>query len=122
MPSDILALVGMLVAMAAVLGLAYLFTRYVAARGLVGGMPSAPGRRMKVLDQLPLGKDQKLALVQAGERYFLLGVTPAGMTNLAELTAEEAALWSQTAEGGDQPHPPSFRDALLGQLKTRTKK
>lgn len=94
-----------------IVGLAYWFTRYVAARGFPGsGLGVRGADRLKVLAQLNLGKDETLLLVQAGERYFLLGATPAGITNLAEFTEEEAARWS--AEQEEQAPPPSFREAL----------
>ena len=60
-----------------VLVLAYLFTRYVAGRGQGGG-PSRLGKRMlTILDQVAVGKDQRLLLVRAGETYYLLGVQEA---------------------------------------------
>ncbi len=56
-----------------VLVLAYLFTRYVAGRGQGGG-PSRLGKRMlTILDQVAVGKDQRLLLVRAGETYYFLG-------------------------------------------------
>ena len=74
------------------------------------------GERFKVLTRLSLGREQSLALVQAGERYLLLGVTPSGVSLVAELTQEEAqALYASP----DQPAPPSFREALRTVLKQR---
>ena len=59
-----------------VLVLAYLFTRYVAGRGQGGG-PSRLGKRMlTILDQVAVGKDQRLLLVRAGETYYFLGAAP----------------------------------------------
>ena len=73
-----------------VLVLAYLFTRYVAGRGQGGG-PSRLGKRMlTILDQVAVGKDQRLLLVRAGETYYFLGVTQGSITCLEKLTAEEA--------------------------------
>ena len=63
-----------------VLVLAYLFTRYVAGRGQGGG-PSRLGKRMlTILDQVAVGKDQRLLLVRAGETYYFLGVTQGSIT------------------------------------------
>lgn len=65
-----------------VLVLAYLFTRYVAGRGQGGG-PSRLGKRMlTILDQVAVGKDQRLLLVRAGETYYFLGVTQGSITCL----------------------------------------
>lgn len=103
-----------------ILCLAYLFTKYVVGSGKLGGL--AAGRRvgnLQVLAQLALGKDQRLLLVKAGERYFLLGATPSGISNLAEFTQEEAAAWAETADQPDGSQTSSFREALQTVLKQR---
>lgn len=103
-----------------ILCLAYLFTKYVVGSGKLGGL--AAGKRMgnlQVLAQLALGKDQRLLLVKAGERYFLLGVTPSGISNLAEFTQEEAASWTETTDQPDGSQTSSFREALQTVLKQR---
>lgn len=103
-----------------ILCLAYLFTKYVVGSGKLGGL--AAGKRMgnlQVLAQLALGKDQRLLLVKAGERYFLLGATPSGISNLAEFTQEEAASWIETTDQPDGSQTSSFREALQTVLKQR---
>ena len=105
-----LALLWVAVCVVLILGLAYWFTRFVAARGLPGGFGASGSEQLQILARLSLGKDQMLAVVRAGERYFLLGITAAGISNLAEFTEEEAGSWAAAAEG--QPVPPSFREAL----------
>ena len=104
----------MLVCVVLIIGLAYWFTRYVAGRGALGAFSG--GRRMEVLDRLPLGRDQSVILARVGERYLLLGAGTAGVTLLAELTAEEAASWraAETAE-----ERPGFKDAFLTILKQK---
>ena len=113
----ILSLIWLLVCVLVIIALAYLFTRYVAGRSGLGGLGMAGGgERFKVLTRLSLGREQSLALVQAGERYLLLGVTPSGVSLVAELTQEEAqALYASS----DQPAPPSFGEALRTVLKQR---
>ena len=111
----------LLVSVLLVIGLAYWFTRYVAGRGLLG--PTQSGRRMEVLGQLALGRDQKLVLIQAGGRCLLLGVSSASITLLAELTEEEAAAWRETpegkTEGGTAPGAAGFREALQKMMEQR---
>lgn len=116
---EFLSLLGMLAAVSAILVLAYLFTRHVAGRGLGAFLPRGELQRMRILDQLPLGREQRLAVVQVGERVFLLGLTTAGITHLAELSAEEAALW-QAGENAAASAPPSFKEAFLQQLRKKT--
>lgn len=121
------ALMGMVAAVALVLCLAYFFTRYFAVKGLggIGGVRSW-GResKLRLLDRMPLGREQYLAVVQAGKTCFLLGVTGTQVTLLRELNAEEAALWLAEAEetpNGELSSPIHFQDALKEVLKQRKK-
>ena len=123
------SLLWMLVCVVLIVGRAYWVTRYVAGRGALGAFQG--GRRMEVLDRLPLGRDQsvilaqlplgreqKLLVAQAGERYFLLGVTASRIDLLAELTEEEAASWKkETAE-----ERPGFKEAFFTVLKQRERR
>ena len=105
-----LSLLWVLVCVVVILALAYWFTRYVAARGFPGVQGPKGPEQFRVLARLALGREESLALVRAGERYFLLGVTPSGISNLAEFTGEEAEGWLKAQEA--QPAPPSFREAV----------
>ena len=102
----------MIVCVVLIMGLAYWFTRYIAGRGAV----LRGGRRMEVLDRLPLGRDQSVILARVGERYLLLGTGTAGVTLLAELSAEEAASWEQPQAGGENP---GFKEAFLTMMKQK---
>ena len=108
----------MLVCVVLIIGLAYWFTKYVAGRGALGAFSG--GRRMEVLDRLPLGRDQNLILARVGERYLLLGAGTAGVTLLAELTEEEAVVWKppETAAG----EKPGFKEAFLTIMKQRERR
>lgn len=61
---------------------------------------------MRLLEQLAVGQDRRLLVVAIGERYFVLGSSPAGLQLIAELTEQEAAQFtpppqdSGTAGGG----------------------
>ena len=78
--------------------------------GHPGAQNFRESEQFKVLSRLALGREESLALVRAGERYFLLGITPTGISNLAEFSGEEAEGWLKTQES--QPAPPSFREAV----------
>lgn len=113
MPWDLLSLLGILLALLLVLAGCWLFTRW-AGTGLSGRLGVSPAQRqMKILERLPVGKDQALLAVQVGERYFLLGSSPSGCSLLCELTEEEGARWacppSHEALGGAQMN---FRDII----------
>ncbi len=100
-----------------IIGLAYWFTRFTAGRGAFGVFQG--GRRMEILDRLPLGRDQSVVLARVGERYLLLGTGTAGVTLLTELTAEEAASWKaiQPPEGN-----PGFREAFAAVMKQKRRR
>ena len=108
----------MLVCVVLIIGLAYWFTKYVAGRGALGAFSG--GRRMEILDRMPLGRDQSVVLARVGERYLLLGAGTAGVTLLAELTGEEAAAWKppETAEG----EKPGFKEAFLTMMKQKERR
>lgn len=115
-----LSLLWAVVCCVVVLGLAYWFTKFVVGRGKFGGMNMSGGTGgIEVLAQKPLGKDQRLLVVQAAGRYFLLGVTASQITCLAELTPEEVQVWcSKNADPAEQC-PPSFTEALQKVLKEK---
>ena len=102
-----------------ILALAYWFTRYVVGNMAMGRL--ARGRRMEVLEQVPVGKDQRLMLVKVGERLYLLGAAPGGFTNLGEIPRE--LLDQQQTDQPDIPPagglPESFAQALRRVLEQR---
>lgn len=104
----------MLVCVVLVIGLAFWATKFVASRGAMGAFSA--GRRMEILDRMPLGRDQSLVLARVGERYLLLGAGTAGITLLTEFTGEEAASWKppETAESR-----PGFKEAFIMAMKQR---
>lgn len=112
MPKDILSLLGVLAVLLLVLGGCWLFTRW-AGTGLTGGafMPAGQ-RQMKVLERLPVGKDQALLVIQLADRYFLISSSPSGSSLLAELTEEEGALWNSPPASDGRPGrgPLDFQD------------
>lgn len=114
---NILSLMWVLVCVLVIVALAYLFTRYVAGRGTGLSGRSGGTERFQVLARLPLGREQCLTLVQAGERRFLLGVTPSGVSLVAELTQEEAQ--AICPPPSDRQAPPTFQEALRTVLRQR---
>ena len=119
MPGDttVVSFLWLLVSVLVVIGLAYWFTRFVAGRGGFG--PLQTGGHMEVVSQLTLGRDQKLLLVRAGGRWFLLGVTGANISALAEFTEEEAAAWRREPEAKSGTASPGFREALQKMLEQK---
>lgn len=121
MPSNagagLLSLLWMLLCVVAIAALAYLFTRYIAGRRGMGGIGGISGAgQLRVLSRLSVGREQSVVLVQAGEKYLLLGVAGSAVSVLETLTREEAV---KICPGLDQPPPPGFREAFGDALRQR---
>lgn len=78
------AFVRMAVALPLVVVLAYLAVRYGLARQ---PFVVARGRRMRVLEQVPLGPKAFLVLVQVGRTYYLLACCEGPVTVIKEMDA-----------------------------------
>ena len=102
---------------AVIILLAYWFTRFIGTHSGMGGLRLGRGsEQLQALARLNLGREQMLLLVQAGERFFLLGVTASSVTNLAEFTPEQAQAWKQEQQ---IQTPPSFTQALRTVVQQR---
>lgn len=72
---------------AALIGAAWLFKRYLA-----GHLKARASKRsLQIVDVLPLGGKQKLMVVRCYDRSFLLGVGEKEVRSIAELEAETPA-------------------------------
>ena len=121
MMDEVLSLLGMLAAILVVLVGAYVFTRWAAKGGLLAPLGTSSGSgRLQVLDRVSIGKDQWMLVVRAGDRYFLLGSSPSGLSMLCELTPEEGALWSTPSSHDDssQRTTPDF-GAVLRRMRNK---
>lgn len=93
MESFLMSTATMLVALAAVLALAWLVLRVM--RGRMGGASlSGPGTRgaaplpaLRVLRALPVGARERVVLVEHGGERWLLGVTAGGISTVAHWPA-----------------------------------
>ena len=93
---------------ACIIYLSYLASKYV-GRGMSRGSSS---RYMRLIDQMMLGQDRHLAVVQVGGRYLLVGVTAGQISILSEVKDEELfPLAPEESEGTGQ----DFKK-LLGKL------
>jgi len=106
-----LTLVVALVAVAAVLYLSYLFSRYLA----VGAAKVNRSRYVKIIDRVVLGQDRMMLIVLIGEKYYLMGSTSQSIQILAELDSEDiaAAPPEKFGDGGD------FKSTLKGMLSRK---
>ncbi len=101
---------GMLLIMIGILFLCWFCTKKIAGVSTFKGT----GGRIRLLDQAALGQDKGVALIQVGDRYWLLGVASENINVLAEL--DEDALGEPMTP--DSPAVPDFKQ-ILTSLKDR---
>ena len=80
---------------ALVIVLAYFSTKWIA-----GARFAKKGRNLRILESLPLGAQNSLQLVQAGDKVLLIGVTKESVTSLAEIPPESLETIQQPSAGG----------------------
>lgn len=83
--STLAYVISLIAVFAIVLVMAYVFAR------LVGGKINArmSGQTGKVLENLPLGPNRSVCIVEMAGRVFLLGITDSSINLLTEITDEE---------------------------------
>ena len=113
----------LLVSLGVVIGLMWLAARTVRRRGF-GGPTRGPGVHIDVLARRTLGRNASIAVVRAGDRGLIVGVTDHQVTKLADTDLTEIDLedapgqWTAPAQGPDGPTP-SWK-AMLEQIRDRT--
>ena len=114
------SLLSMALATVLVVILAYWSTRRLAGSGRMQTLGLwQRDEKLTVLTQTQVGKDQRLAVVQAGERFFLVGMTPQSISLLAELSKEESRHWLRPEQGQESCPQTSAFQQVLNDLKMR---
>ncbi len=72
-------------AVAVIIYLSYLASKYIGK----GISRSSSSRYMRLIDQITLGQDRHIAIIQIGGKYLLVGVTSGQVNVLSELEDEE---------------------------------
>ncbi|EOS74629.1 flagellar biosynthetic protein FliO [Dorea sp. 5-2] len=80
-----LRVIGTFIAAALIIYASYLASKYI-GKGLGRGTGS---RYMRLIDQITLGQDRHMAIVQIGGKYLLVGVTSGQINVLSEVQDEE---------------------------------
>ncbi len=118
MIEDLFGLLSAVIIIIAVMALAYLFTRHVVGRfgqsGLIAGTYGAKPRkkRISVLEQVAIGKDQRLLLVKMDEEIYFLAVTPTGANLLKEVPPEQVQRWNTEDSELLSDMPSDFQTSL----------
>ncbi len=110
--------IGMLAAVAGILAITYIVTRWVGGHGGGRGVRAGAAGELSVVATLTLGRNERLCLVKVHDRCLLLGVTGQSVTVLKELEGEEAELWlSATKE--QAPFMKTFKETLSENLRRK---
>ena len=121
--NDWFLVVWAIVCIVVVLGMAYWVTKYLAGNGLLKtGLGRNGTGKIRVVEQQMLGRDQRLVVVQAGETYYLLGMTANNISLISEID------WEPTDEAGERTileeskEKPAFREAFFDALRQKTRR
>lgn len=77
----------MLVTLLILVGILYLAFRVSRYLG-TAAIKQSQSKYIKIIDMMALGQDKAVSIAQIGQKYFVLGITAAGITKLAELSEE----------------------------------
>lgn len=94
-----------LLAAGIVIYLSYLFSKYV-SRGM---NRSSASRYMRLVDQITVGQDRHIAIMQVGVKYLLVGITAGQITVLSDLEEEDLLLLSP-GDGNGGVKTPDFQE------------
>lgn len=79
------AAIGTFLLAAFIIYLSYICSKYL-GKGLA---KSGSSRYMRLVDQMAVGQNRTLAIVQVGSQYLLLGITQEQIETLAEISEED---------------------------------
>lgn len=80
-----LRVIGTFIAVILIIYLSYIASKYI-GRGLG---KSSSSRYMRLIDQVTLGQDRHIAIIQVSQKYMLVGVTANQICFLSELKDDE---------------------------------
>lgn len=100
---------GILLVLIIILYLSYICTKYVGNKARVGGFGSS-AQNIRVVEQRMMGRESSVAIIQAGNRFLLVGVTPQKVNLLTEL--DEESLSSESLMMEEDKYAVNFKDML----------
>ncbi len=88
---------------------------------MLGGSwnPSGKKLRMEVLSQIQVGGNERLVIVAAAGRYFLIGAASGGISLLAELSEEEINAWKDSEVSGSEESKGFLLTFLEAEMKKK---
>lgn len=108
---------GMAISVVIITCLAYLFTKYVV--GMKQGMFQSAQKKesMRVINQMYLGKNQRLVIVKVMQKYMVLGVTENNVTMIREMEEQEIRPWIEEEDEKGLAGKTDFKKSLIEILK-----
>lgn len=101
------ALVGLILVLGLILGLAWLLKRLPGA-----GLGIRPGEQLRVVSMLSVGAKERVMVIEVGKEQLLIGVTAGGITALHTLPEPLAV--------APPPTMPNFAELLAKRLRKET--
>lgn len=101
------ALVGLILVLGLILGLAWLLKRLPGA-----GLGMRPAGQMRVVSMLSVGAKERVVVIEVGTQQLLIGVTAGGITALHTL--------SEPLPPAPAPTMPNFAELLAKRLRKET--
>ena len=115
--STMIPLILALLAVAAVIYLSYIFSKYVA----LGANKLSGAKYMRVVDRMMMGQDKMMMIVQVGGDYFLTSVTSQNVQILKELSGEDLIELDSTPQVLPMQQMATFKSALQKHMTKKEK-
>ena len=119
MPQSAFSALGMLAIAIGILVLAFWVTRALGTwqmKGSLGPVRLGGDGNIVLLNQVSLGRNERLVLVRVGQRCLLLGVTTENIAVLREFSEAEA---DELCRQPEKAHPAGFAEILKDSLRKR---
>lgn len=116
MLEGIVTAIGTLCLVVLILYLSYVAAKFIGKSSIRGGR----SRYMRMIDQMPVGQGRAVSVVQAGDRYFLIGISEKQISMLAELE-EEGLVPLEMEEPVSQAGIPDFKEIMRRLEEVRKK-
>ena len=79
-----------------------IYGSYIASKYIGKGLSkSSSSRYMRLIDQITLGQDRHIAIIQVSGKYLLVGITAGQIRVLSELEEDELFPLTSDAAGGE---------------------
>ena len=96
-----------------VLYLCFMFSRRVGTHSF-GSNSSA---HMKIVERVIVGQDRSILIISVGSKYYLVGISSAGIQMLAEVSSEEMELINPEKTNMNQSFTENFKETFMKKFK-----